>query len=120
MNPETVFRRCSDVRFRTVLDEGVVIKQATAEVLVLSEVGARVLELVDGERTVAAIEAALAAEFDAPAATIGADLAGYLDELVAIGLVEPLPSPQGLATAPALRATRRSTRARCPTRSRRR
>jgi len=88
MNPETVFRRCADVRFRTVLDEGVVIKQATPEVLVLSEVGARVLELVDGERTVAAIEALLVAEFDAPAATIAEDLATYLGELASIGLVE--------------------------------
>jgi Coenzyme PQQ synthesis protein D (PqqD) len=88
ITPEAVFRRCSDVRFRVVLDEGVVIKQETAEVLVLSEVGARILELVDGERTVAAIEGLLAAEFDAPAATIATDLASYLDELVAIGLIE--------------------------------
>jgi hypothetical protein len=78
------------VRFRTVLDEGVVIKQDSAEVMVLSTVGARVLQLVDGERTVAAIEDRLAAEFDAPRATIAADLDAYLEELAAIGIVEAL------------------------------
>ena len=89
MRDDAVFRRCRDVRFRTVLDEGVVVKQATAEVMVLNEVGARVLELVDGERSTAQIGAALAEEFDAPAAELRRDLERYLDELVAAGVIEP-------------------------------
>ena len=88
---DRVFRRCSDVRFRTVLDEGVVIKQDTAEVLVLNEVGARVLELLDGTRTVADVEAALADEFDAANAELGTDLASYLDELLSAGLIQEAP-----------------------------
>ena len=88
-----VFRRCGDVRFRTVLDEGVVIKQDNAEVLVLNEVGARVLELLDGSRTVAEVEAALAAEFDASPATIAGDVEAYLAQLLAAGIVEPAGSP---------------------------
>ena len=88
MRDDAVYRRCRDVRFRTVLDEGVVIKQATAEVMVLNEVGARVLALVDGERSTAAIGSALAAEFAAPADELRRDLARYLDELLAAGVVE--------------------------------
>lgn len=88
VRPEAVFRRCAAVRFRTVLDEGVVIQQDSAEVLVLSEVGARVLELLDGKRTVAAVEAALAAEFDAPAKEVGRDLARYLEELLGARVIE--------------------------------
>ena len=87
-HPDAVLRRCSDVRFRTVLDEGVVIKQDTAEVLVLNAVGARVLELLDGRRTVADVRAALAGEFAAPADELERDVAGYLDELLAAGIIE--------------------------------
>src|SRR5262245_46673977 len=86
--PDTLLRRRSDVRFRTVLDEGVVIKQDTAEVLVLNEVGARVLELLDGTRTVVEVEGVLLAEFAAPAAELGSDLASYLEELLAAGVIQ--------------------------------
>lgn len=88
LHRDLVLRRSPDVRFRTVLDEGVVIKQDTAEVLVLNEVGARVLELLDGTRTVADVETTLASEFDAAPSDLGDDLAGYLQELLAAGLVE--------------------------------
>jgi hypothetical protein len=88
MGPDAVLRRCRDVRFRTVLDEGVVIKQGSAEVLVLNEVGARTLELLDGERTVADVEAALRREFEAPEGELGRDLAGYLEQLLGAGVIE--------------------------------
>jgi hypothetical protein len=91
VRPETVYRRLSSVRFRTVLDEGVVIQQDNAEVMVLSEVGARVLELLDGVRTVAAVEAALVHEFEAPAGEVGRDLASYLGELLAARVIEEAP-----------------------------
>ena len=90
MQDDAVYRRCSDVRFRIVLDEGVVIKQDTAEVLVLNEVGARVLDLVDGRRTTSDIGDALAGEFDIGDEELRRDLAGYLAELVEVGLVEPV------------------------------
>jgi coenzyme PQQ synthesis protein D (PqqD) len=87
---DAVYRRCPDVRFRIVLDEGVVIKQDTAEVMVLNEVGARVLDLIDGRRTAADIGDALAGEFEIGNEELRRDLAGYLAELVEAGLVEPV------------------------------
>lgn len=93
LHRDLVLRRRPDVRFRTVLDEGVVIKQDTAEVLVLNEVGARVLELLDGNRTVADVESALANEFDAPAAELGRDVESYVEQLLAAGIVEAAPRP---------------------------
>jgi hypothetical protein len=98
---DRIFRRSSDVRFRTVLDEGVVIKQDTAEVLVLNEVGARILELLDGARTVGEVEATLASEFAAAPEELGRDVAAYLDELAAIGVVEPVAGPADERPGPA-------------------
>lgn len=57
-------------------------------VLLLDEIGADILQRVDGERTVADIAALLAAEYDAPADEIGADIAAFLQDLADKRLVE--------------------------------
>lgn len=80
-----------DVRFRTIGAEGVVIRQEAGEVLVVNEVGARVLALLDGQRAVEELLAQLAAEFDVDLRQLREDLAGYLDELVAAGVLEEVP-----------------------------
>lgn len=61
-------------------------------VFVLSEVAARTWELLDGERTLAQVRDALAAEFDAPTDRILADLRTLLADLRRLGAVrEPAP-----------------------------
>jgi len=90
LRPDAILRRCSDVRFRTVLDEGVVLKQATAEILVVNEVGARALELLDGQRALADVHSTLAGEFEATSDDISRDLDVYLAELLEIGVIEEI------------------------------
>jgi coenzyme PQQ biosynthesis protein PqqD len=84
---DAVLRRAPDVRFRHVDEETVVIRQATAEALVLNEVAGRILELVDGSRDLAAVIAALEAEYDVSSQELGDDVNEYVDELLASGLV---------------------------------
>ena len=43
---DSVLERAADVRFRTVGDEGVVLRQSTAEVSGLNEVAARLFNLL--------------------------------------------------------------------------
>lgn len=62
---------------------------APERVLVLDETSHAILALLDGTRDVAAIAAQLAAEYDAPAEEIAADVAALLDDLRAQGLVRP-------------------------------
>jgi pyrroloquinoline quinone biosynthesis protein D len=47
----------------------------------LDEVGAMIWELCDGERAVAEIVATLCAEFDAPEATVTADVLEFIGDL---------------------------------------
>ena len=91
MDPRQILRKSPSVRFRVVAGEGVVIQQKSAEVLVVNEVGARILSLVDGERSAASIASAVAQEFDADRDMVARDLDGYLDELLAVGVVEEVP-----------------------------
>src|SRR5215210_6221189 len=77
----SVLRPASDVRFRIVDREAVVVRQHDAEVLVMSDVAARLLSLADGVRPVAAWLDVLADEHDV--LRFAAELAdqGILEEL---------------------------------------
>jgi hypothetical protein len=58
------------------------------EVLVVNDVGVRVLSLLDGRRTLGAVRDILAQEFDAPSPQVEGDLETYAAELLAAGIVE--------------------------------
>lgn len=84
----TVLRRRSDVRYRLIEDEAVVLRQSAAEVLVLNGVGASVLDLADGDRPVSEWIEELAREYDADPATLKRDVLEFAAELCAAGLLE--------------------------------
>ncbi len=83
----------SDVRFRTVFEEGVVVRQRAAEVLVLNTVGIRILELVAQKRSVGEIVDDLSAEFDATKDQLRNDVSAFIGELVAAGVLEVRAAP---------------------------
>ena len=86
-----VYRRRDDVRFRTVLEEGVVVRQDAAEVLVLNEVGARILELIDGNLEVEGIYHRLLQEFAVPEDDLRRDLDAFLADLREARVIERTP-----------------------------
>lgn len=71
-------------------DEIVLLAPALDEYVALDAIGRRVWELLETARSVEELSATLAEEFDAPAERIAADVAPFLDELVAGGLVHVL------------------------------
>jgi pyrroloquinoline quinone biosynthesis protein D len=69
-------------------DEGVVILNPNdGQYFSLDEVGGRIWELCEGDRSVADIAAAVAAEYDAEADVVAADALELLAELKEAGLV---------------------------------
>jgi hypothetical protein len=83
-----VFRRRPDVRHRVVAPEAVVIRQSVPEVMVLNELGAEVLDRLDGRTSVAALVAGLLPLYDVEPAQLERDVLVFLDELAAVGIVE--------------------------------
>ena len=77
-----------DVRYRVVDGQAVVIVQEAGEALVLNAVGTRILELVNGRRSIDEIEERLGAEFEVEPRELARDVAAYLEELTAAGVVE--------------------------------
>ena len=88
MNPGTVLRPAADIRFRVVDREAVVVRQKGAEVLVLSEVAARILALADGIRPIAAWIETLAAEYEVDRATVEQDVLRFAAVLADEGILE--------------------------------
>ncbi len=82
-----VYQLRNDARYRKVAGEGVVLQQTSAEVVMLNDTGADVLELINGERPIRAIVDALASEYDTATETLTADVLSYIQELVEAGVI---------------------------------
>lgn len=90
ITPSTVLRRRSDVRYRRIEGEAVVVRQSSAEVLVLNGVGADMLDLADGERSVSAWIDDLFEVYDIDPETLARDVLAFAAELTEAGLLEPV------------------------------
>jgi hypothetical protein len=88
VDPGSILKTAPDVRFRIVDREAVVVRQRSAEVLVMNEVAARLLALADGVHPVAHWLDVLAGEFDVDRATLESDVMGFASDLTAEGLLE--------------------------------
>jgi hypothetical protein len=88
MTLTTTFRKRTDVRYRNIGGEGIVVMQSSAEVLVVSEVGARVLELIESGNAVGGILTAITAEYDVDGAVLERDAVTYLQELLDANVIE--------------------------------
>lgn len=84
------FRPCPDIRFRVIDREAVVLRQNAAQALVLNEVGARILQLLDGKITLAAVIDQLTEEFEADPTEIAGDCYEFVESLTEHGIVEPV------------------------------
>jgi len=88
LREDSVLRPAPDVRFRIVDGEAVVVRQKSSEVLVMSEVAARILALADGIRPIGAWLDLLADEFEVDRASLERDVLRFAAELAGEGILE--------------------------------
>ena len=86
------YERNPDFVFRKIVDELVLVpvRQDVADmdcIYTMNPVGAFIWEKLDGRATIAAIQAAVAAEFDVDVQAAAADLAEFLQQLELAGAV---------------------------------
>jgi hypothetical protein len=84
----TIWKVNPGVRFRRLLDEAVLIHQRRAKALVLNDTAISFIEGCDGERTVDEIIAAMTEEFEVSAEQLAEDLAPFIEQLAAEGIIE--------------------------------
>ena len=88
VDPGSILKTGPDVRFRVVDREAVVVRQRSAEVLVMNEVAARLLALADGVHPVSHWLDVLAGEFEVDRAILESDVMAFASDLAAEGLLE--------------------------------
>jgi hypothetical protein len=86
--PSTAPRRSSRCAWQTLDGEAVLLDLEGRRVMGLNPVGSFVWELLDGQRTVEDLAAAVAARFGADPARAGQDVRAFLATLRERGLVE--------------------------------
>jgi len=87
VSTDAVYEPLPDVRFRAVGGEGVVVRQDAAEVMVLNGVAVRVLELLDGVRSVTVLLDDLEREYEVERADLEREVTAYLGELLDAGVI---------------------------------
>ncbi len=83
-----IFRLKSDIRYRAIADEGIVLRQDEGEVLVVNGVGVRVVELISDGITLEGLLATLEGEYDVDREQLRIDVTKYLEELEEAGVLE--------------------------------
>lgn len=84
----SIWKVTGSVRFRRLFDEGVLIHQEKAEALVVNDTAISFLEACDGKRSVEEIIAAMKEDFDVTAEQLTTDLAPFIEQLAAEGIIE--------------------------------
>ena len=86
--PTTLFKRHTDIRYRRLGEEGILVKQTEGEVLALNDVGVRVLELLEIPTSISDLLDTLVLEYAVERATVERDVENYLQKLLAVGVIE--------------------------------
>lgn len=76
-----------DVISRLMDGEAVLVDPVRGKVRVLNPVGAAIWELADGQRDIAALAQAVAAEYDVPLAQAETDVSAFCTDLVGRGVM---------------------------------
>ncbi len=84
----TQYKTCADVRFRVIAGEGVIIRQEIGEALVVNEVGASILKLLNEGVSTSKLIERIAQEFDVEEERLTLDVHRYLSELESANVVE--------------------------------
>ena len=85
----TTYRLADDIRHRRVLDEGVVVKQDSNEVLVINEVSATILDFFAGQGNLSARDLIdlMQAEYEVEPTVLQIDIEKHLAELARAGVI---------------------------------
>lgn len=83
-----IFRLKRDIRYRSIADEGIVLRQDEGEVLVVNGIGVRVVELISEGITLPQILDTLETEYDVEPAQLRTDVITYIAELKDAGVLE--------------------------------
>ena len=87
MDLQAIPRQNQDTASRSIDDAAYVLNPETSELHAFNEVGGRIWELIDGERTLQAVAQVIADEYDVEPGVAEADVVEFVETLVDKGIV---------------------------------
>jgi hypothetical protein len=81
---------------RVIADEAVIVLPEKGQVKVLNDVGARVWELVNGQRTLEVIISMICLEYEVAPDQAEADIIEFINQLEQKGIIELSPNPEDI------------------------
>lgn len=88
LDGEAILRLVSQAHHRVVNGEGMILLEGSGQAPVVSQVGSRLLELLDGSLSLEEILPRLEGEYDVEPEVLRSDVLAFLRELVRAGVVE--------------------------------
>jgi len=85
------YERSPDAAFRTIQGKTFVVSASVGSILQLNELGGRVWDLLDGQRTATDIAGIIASEFEVTEPVADADVAAFVRTLEDRGVARPRP-----------------------------
>lgn len=89
------YRLRSDVRYRNIGGEGVLLCQQSAGVVGVNGLGIRIVELIDADGELRRVRETLLQEYDVSAEELCGDIDRYVHDLVEAGVLEPVSRMDG-------------------------
>jgi len=87
MTDSDAIRLSPDIRYRTITPEGIVVHLERGEVVVVNELGIRILELIEKTGSLSAVIDNLSETYDASRNRITADVQRFCDDMRGHGLL---------------------------------
>ena len=87
-HPATLFKLSDDVRYRVIDKEAVLLRLEAGKVHALNEVGARIVDLIDGNRPLGKIIDTMSQEYEVGLEDLRADVIRFIETLLDGGVVE--------------------------------
>lgn len=88
IDSDTIFVVAANIRHRRIFDEGVVLRQADGEVLVVNDSAVEILDRIDGKTSVQQMLNSMMDVYDTDADGLQQDVSLYLQELLELGVIE--------------------------------
>lgn len=88
ITPSTLLKKKSDIRHRTIDNEGIIMCQDSADIIAVNAVGSRILELIDGHKSIDDCLAILVTEFDVEPLQLQQDCLDFILDLMQNDILE--------------------------------
>jgi hypothetical protein len=82
-----ILRLNSDIRFRVMDDEAVIVCQNAGEIIAVNGIGRQIIEAAERQKSIDTVLQEMQSEYDVPVENLQQDLLAFIEEMTAAGVL---------------------------------